>query len=285
MGQENLFANYLQQIGHYPLLTAEQELELGRRIKEEKDEDAREKLINCNLRLVVSIAKNYKNQNTNLEDLIQAGNIGLITAVEKFDYTKNFRFSTCAVPWIKQAIMKSIIDKSRMIRIPAHIVQLFNKEKKAIESFYQETNGEVDISDAEIARRMGINEADYNKLQAWKQNCVSLDTPIGDEEDNAVGDLCEDSNDESPKDYANKCAQMQLAREMLSTLDARTKLIFKLRFGLGEEGDPSEYFQEHTLEEIGELITPHITRERVRQILTQTIQKLKIKFENMVDMD
>lgn len=282
MGQ-NLFTKYLQQISIYPLLNAEQELELGRRIKEENDEDAREKLINSNLRLVVSIAKNYKNANTNLEDLIQAGNIGLITAVEKFDYTKNFRFSTCAVPWIKQAIMKSIIDRSRMIRIPAHIIQMFNNEKKAIEQFYQETNGEVELTDAEIARRMGIDAAEYNKMQSWKQNCVSLDTPIGDEEDNAVADLCEDSEDESPREYANKCVQAKFIHELINKLDNRTKAIFKLRFGLGEDGDPAEYFVEHTLEEVGDLIQPKITRERVRQIVTQQISKWKIQFGDRFD--
>ena len=275
---DNSLAIYLKEIGKFPLLNKEQELELGRRIKDEGDEDARQLMINSNLRLVVSIAKPFKNIYTSmsLEDLIAEGTTGLITAVEKYDYTMGYRFSTCAVPWIKQAIMKSIIDKSRVIRIPAHIVQKFNQEKKAYEELTRELGREPDS--AEIAKKMGISIEELNDLRTWKQNTVSLSTPINDEEDNTLEDLCEDTHSETPVEYVEKQSQHEFVMKMIRELDDRTKKIFKLRYGLGEEGDDDIYFEEHTLEEIGEILVPHLTRERVRQIIVKTQQELKMKY-------
>lgn len=278
---DNSLSLYLKEIAQYELLTKEQELELGRRIKDENDEDAREMMINHNLRLVVSIAKPFKNSynNMSLEDLIAEGTTGLMTAVDKYDYTLGYRFSTCAVPWIKQAIMKSIIDKSRAIRIPAHIVQKFNQERKTREELTCDLGREP--SSLEVAKKMGITIEDYNDLMSWKQNTVSLSTPINDEEDNTLEDLCEDTHTETPVEYVEKNSQHELAMEIIKGLDDRTKKIFKLRFGLGEEGDAPMYFEEHTLEEIGTLLTPNLTRERVRQIIVKTLQELKLEYGDM----
>jgi len=281
---DNSLSIYLKEIGSYRLLTAKEELELGRRIKDENDEDARQLMIKHNLRLVVSIAKPFKNSynNMSLEDLIAEGTTGLITAVEKYDYTLGYRFSTCAVPWIKQAITKSIIDKSRPIRIPAHIVQKFNQERKAREELTADLCREP--SSEEVAKKLGMDIKDYNDLMSWKQNTVSLSTPINDEEDNTLEDLCEDTHTETPTEYVERNAQHELAMKIIGSLDDRTKKIFKLRFGLGEPGDPQMYFEEHTLEEIGGLLTPTLTRERVRQILVKACQDLKLQFGDKLPM-
>lgn len=281
---KNSLAIYLQDIGRYPLLTADQELELGRRIKENNDEDARQKMIDCNLRLVVKVAKNFNNGNHQipLEDLIAEGNTGLMTAVEKYDYTLGYRFSTCAVPWIRQAIMKSIIDHSRAIRIPAHIVQEFNKYKKACEVLVAKLEREPSIQ--EIAKEMGIEVEDVQSILQWKQNTASLETPLGDEEGNTLEDVCADEYDESPKDYVEKGMRHEFVQKLLADLPDRTKAIFKLRFGLGTDEDPAEYRVEHTLEEIGDILNPKITRERVRQIVTQQISKWKTQFGDKFPM-
>lgn len=273
---QNSLTIYLQQIGRYPLLTPEQELELGRRIKEENDPIAREELANSNLRLVVSVAKAFKNQNTSMDDLIAEGNLGLMTAVDKYDYTLGYRFSTCAVPWIKQAISKSIIDKSRQIRIPAHIVQLFNKHRTALDELVAQ--GICNPTDAQVAKQMGVDEDQIRDIMMWKQNTISITTPLGDEEGNTLEDMCADGESETPVEYTERMMRHDIVVEMIHTLDSRTQAIFKLRYGLGEEGDPAEYFQEHTLEEIGDLLEPKITRERVRQIIEKTIQKLHITY-------
>ena len=267
---------YLHDISRYPLLTAEQELELGRRIKDEHDEEARQELINSNLRLVISVAKPFRNGNHSipLEDLIAEGNIGLITAVDKYDYERGFRFSTCAVPWIKQQIMKSIIDNSRSVRVPAHIIKKFNEYRDAVDQLLSE--GEESPSDADIAARMKIDVDELHRIMQWKQNSASLETPLDDEEGNTLGDLCADEGDLAPTDYTERRMQRDLIDKLVAGLDPRTCAIMKLRFGLGVEGDPEEYFQEHTLEEIGDLITPHITRERVRQIVTQQLARWKL---------
>jgi len=281
---KNSLAIYLQDIGHYPLLTAEQEIELGRRIKDENDEDARQTMINCNLRLVVNVAKKYNNGNhqISLEDLIAEGNTGLMTAVGKYDYTLGYRFSTCAVPWIKQAITKSIIDHSRPIRIPGHIVQKFNQYKKACEALVSRLEREPSIE--EIAKEMGIEVEDVQVILQWKQNTASLETPLGDEEGNTLEDVCADEYDESPKDYTEKGMRHDFVQKLLADLPDRTKAIFKLRFGLGDENDPAEYRVEHTLEEIGDILNPKITRERVRQIVTQQISKWKTQFGDKFPM-
>lgn len=281
---KNSLAIYLQDIGQYPLLTADQEIELGRRIKEENDDEARQTMINCNLRLVVNVAKKYNNGNhsVSLEDLIAEGNTGLMTAVEKYDYTLGYRFSTCAVPWIKQAITKSIIDTSRPIRIPAHIVQEFNKYRKACEVLVAKLEREPTVQ--EIAKEMNIEVEDVQDILRWKQNTASLETPLGDEEGNTLEDVCADEYDESPKDYVEKGMRYEFVQKLLADLPDRTKAIFKLRFGLGTDEDPAEYRVEHTLEEIGDILNPKITRERVRQIVTQQISKWKTQFGDKFPM-
>lgn len=277
---DNSLALYLRAIGQYPLLDKEQEIELGRRIKEENDAEAREKMINCNLRLVVSVAKTFRsaNHNISLEDLIAEGNCGLIAAVEKYDYSRGLRFSTCAVPWIKQAIMKAIVDTSRAVRIPAHIVQKFNQYRSAVEDLCTEGNYEPTIE--EIANRMKITVESLEQILQWKQNAVSLDTPVDDEGVEAkttLGDLCA-NNDETPDEYVDRLSQHDFVMKLIEKLDPRTKAIFKLRFGLGTDEDPEEYRKEHTLEEIGDLLSPKITRERVRQIVTQQLAKWRTTY-------
>lgn len=275
---ESSLAIYLHEIGRYPLLTKEQELELGRRIKEDNDMDAREQMINSNLRLVVSVAKPFKNNyhTMSLEDLIADGNIGLMTAVDKYDYTLGYKFSTCAVPWIKQAIMKGIADKSRMIRLPANVIQQFNQYNKVIEDLASE--GNYNPSDEEIGARMGKTASDIANLHQWKQNTSSLETPLGDEDGNTVGDLCADTQSETPVEYTERGEREVFVQKLLEGCDERTRAIFKLRFGLGVEGDPKEYMVEHTLEEIGDIIVPHITRERVRQIVAQQLTRWKMQY-------
>lgn len=280
---ESSLALYLQDISKYPLLSKEEELELGRRIKE-GDLEAREKMVLSNLRLVVSVAKPFKNNyhSISLEDLIADGNVGLMTAVDKYDYTLGYKFSTCAVPWIKQAIMKGIADKSRIIRLPANVIQQFNQMNHAIEDLVAE--GNVNPTDAEIGAKMGKTAEEIATLYQWKQNTSSLDTPIGDEEKNTIGDLCADTHTESPVEYTERSERKIFVQKLLEDCDERTCAIFKLRFGLGVEGDPEEYMVEHTLEEIGDLLTPHITRERVRQIVAQQLTRWKIKFGDSFDI-
>lgn len=277
---ENSLTLYLQSISRYPLLTADQEKELGRRYKDEGDLEAREMLINCNLRLVVSVAKNFRNGNHSipLEDLIAEGNSGLMTAVEKFDYTRGFRFSTCAVPWIKQAITKSILDNSRTIRVPAHIVQKFNVYRNVRDELIAEGTENPSLED--IAKGMKITVDELQQLLTWKQNASSLDTPVGDEEDTTLGDLVAD-NSESPEEYTERMERHDFIAKIIDELDPRTKAIFKLRFGLGTDEDPEEYQTEHTLEEIGAMLKPSITRERVRQIINNQIAKWKTTYGDM----
>lgn len=278
--KETALAAYLHTIGQYKLLTADEELELGRRIKDEGDQIAREKLINHNLRLVVSVAKPYRtrgNHNIPLEDLIADGNLGLIAAVEKYDYTLGYRFSTCAVPWIKQAITKGIMEKSRTIRVPAHVVQMFNEYKTAYEELAQTNGGEPTFED--IARKMGITTDKLHEILMWKKNTVSMETPLEDEgEGDTLGDLVADPGDLSPIEYTQKSDEKEFIARLLKDLDPRTKAIFKLRYGLGDENDPEEYRVEHTLEEIGSMLTPAITRERVRQIVAQQLARWKIQY-------
>lgn len=280
---DNSLTLYLREIGRYPLLTKEQEIELGRRIKDEHDDAARAQMINSNLRLVVSVAKPFRNGNHNvpLEDLIADGNIGLMTAVDKYDYTLGYRFSTCAVPWIKQAIMKAIIDKSRLIRVPAHIIQQFNQYRDTLDRLF--TEGNEAPTDEDVAKAMKVDVEDVRNLKEWKQNTTSLETPLGDEEGNTLEDVCADTGSETPVEYVEKSLRKDFVNNLLKDLNPRTQAIFKLRYGLGDENDPAEYREEHTLEEIGALLTPQITRERVRQIVTQQIAKWKTIYGNDYD--
>lgn len=274
----NSFKDYLIEIGQYPLLNQEQELELGRRIKEEDDEDAREQLINSNLRLVVYIAKQYKNPYVGIEDLVAEGNLGLIAAVDKYDYTYGYRFSTCATPWIKQAILKALTDKGRPVRLPAHIYQQITQIKKFIETFI--ANNSREPTRAEIAKALGIDEEKVDSLFKWKQDTISMDMPLGDEEKNTIADTIADPNDILPTKYVERQLMSEFVQKMISKLPARTQIIMKMRYGLGNDKDPEDWKNEHTLEEIGAYLG--ITRERVRQIEKETIQNLKLEYNKGV---
>ena len=274
----NSFKDYLIAIGQYPLLNQEQELELGRRIKEEGDEDAREQLINSNLRLVVYIAKQYKNNYVGIEDLVAEGNLGLIAAVDKYDYTYGYRFSTCATPWIKQAILKALTDKGRPVRLPAHIYQQITKIKKFIEIFV--ANNSREPTRAEIAKALGIDEEKVDSLFQWKQDTISMDMPLGDEEKNTIADTIADPNDILPTKYVERQLMSEFIQKMIAKLPTRTQIIMKMRYGLGNDKDPEDWKNEHTLEEIGAYLG--ITRERVRQIEKETIQNLKIEYNKGV---
>lgn len=271
---DNPFKDYLIAIAQYPLLNQEQELELGRRIKDEGDEDAREQLINSNLRLVVYIAKQYKNAYIGIEDLVAEGNLGLISAVDKYDYTYGYRFSTCATPWIKQAILKALTDKGRPVRLPAHIYQQITQMKKFTDTFL--VNNGREPTRAEIAKGLGIDEEKVDSLFKWKQDTISMDMPIGDEEKNTVADTIADTNDISPAEYAEKQLMNEFIQKMIAKLPARTQTIMKMRYGLGNDKDPEDWKNGHTLEEIGTYLG--ITRERVRQIEKETIQNLKLEY-------
>lgn len=274
----NSFKDYLIEIGQYPLLNQEQELELGRRIKEEGDEEAREQLINSNLRLVVYIAKQYKNNYVGIEDLVAEGNLGLIAAVDKYDYTYGYRFSTCATPWIKQAILKALTDKGRPIRLPAHIYQQITQIKKFIEIFVAKNSREP--TRAEIAKALGIDEEKVDSLLKWKQDTISMDMPLGDEEKNTIADTIADPNDILPTKYVERQLMSEFIQKMIAKLPARTQIIMKMRYGLGNDKDPEDWKNEHTLEEIGAYLG--ITRERVRQIEKETIQNLKLEYNKGV---
>ena len=262
-------SEYFREVSRFPLLTRDQEAELGRRIKENHDEQARLMLINCNLRLVIKIAKQFRSPNVPFEDLIQEGNIGLLTAVDKYDYTLGFKFSTCAVPWIRQAITKSLIDKGRLIRLPAHIVQLLNNKRKAVDDLI--ARGISDPSPAEIADEMGIDEATVVTLIQKERNAVSLETPLDDEDDGAtLADLQSYEEEETPSDYAARTSQHDTIMAAISKLDERSQLVIKWSYGFTGDGVP------RTLEEIGQMLKPAITRERVRQIKTQAESKLSL---------
>lgn len=271
--ETSTFKEYLVAIAQYPLLTGEQEKALAYRIRE-GDEDAREQLINSNLRLVVYIAKNYKSNFLDLEDLVMEGNLGLFTAVDKFNPDLGNRFSTCATPWIKQAIMKAITEKGKNVRLPANVYQALNNMKKAVDALAED--GILYPTDEQIAEKMGIEVEKIALLKQWKKDTVSLSVPLGDESEDTLEDLQADTHDESPVDYAERKMDEEFVREILKDLPERTRVIMKMRYGLGEEGDPEDWQNEHTLEEIGEYL--NLTRERIRQIEKQTLQELKVKY-------
>lgn len=266
------FKDYLVQIAKYPLLQPEEEKALAYRIRE-GDEDAREQLINSNLRLVVYIAKNYKSNFLDLEDLVMEGNLGLFTAVDKFNPDLGNRFSTCATPWIKQAIMKAITEKGKNVRLPANVYQALNNMKKAIDALAED--GILSPTDAQIAEKMGIEEEKIALLKQWKKDTVSLSVPLGDESEDTLEDLQADTNDESPVAYAERKMDEEFVRKILKDLPDRTRTIMKMRYGLGDENDPEDWQREHTLEEIGDYLG--LTRERIRQIEKQTLQELKVQ--------
>ena len=254
---------YFKEIGKVPLLTAEEERELAIRI-EQGDEEAKKKLCEANLRLVVSIARRYLNRGLSFLDLIQEGNLGLIKAVEKFDYTKGYKFSTYATWWIRQAITRSIADQARTIRIPVHMVETINKLIRVSRQLLQEYGREP--TSEEIAREMGISVEKVREIKKISQDPVSLETPIGEEEDSHLGDFIPDEDIPSPVDAAAYSMLQKQLREVLDTLSEREKKVLILRFGL-DDGRP------RTLEEVGREF--NVTRERIRQIEAKALRKLR----------
>lgn len=272
--EKNLLRLYLHEIGQFNTLTKEEEQELGKRIVE-GDMKARDTLIKHNTKLVVWVAKKYMNNGIAMDDLIGEGNIGLIQAVEKFDYTKDCRFSTFATFWIRQAIIKALNDKGRSIRLPAHIFLALTRMRKAFAEL--EAAGRLNITDADIAQAMGdgMTADGVAVLKGWQTTMTSLETPLGDggENDDTLGDLIADTGEQSPTDYTNEQLDHERILAALEHLPDRTKRIVKLRFGIAEEGDEQMYKEEHTLDEIGSIVG--ITRERVRQIINGALSDLK----------
>ena len=254
---------YLKEIGKVPLLTAEEEIDLAIRI-EEGDESARKKLAESNLRLVVSIAKRYVGRGMSFLDLIQEGNLGLIKAVEKFDYTKGFKFSTYATWWIRQAITRAIADQARTIRIPVHMVETINKVKKTASKLLHENGREP--TDEEIAEKLDMTVEKVRDIQRVSQEPVSLDTAIGEEEDSHLGDFIPDDEAVTPADAASSLMLKEELIGALDTLNDREARVLSLRFGL-DDGRP------RTLEEVGKEFD--VTRERIRQIEAKALRKLR----------
>ena len=216
--ETSTFKEYLVAIAQYPLLTGEQEKALAYRIRE-GDEEAREQLINSNLRLVVYIAKNYKSNFLDLEDLVMEGNLGLFTAVDKFNPDLGNRFSTCATPWIKQAIMKAITEKGKNVRLPANVYQALNNMKKAIDALAED--GILYPTDEQIAEKMGIEVEKIALLKQWKKDTVSLSVPLGDESEDTLEDLQADTHDESPVDYAARKMDEEFVRVLVQPVGLR----------------------------------------------------------------
>ena len=254
---------YLKEIGKVPLLTADEEIELAKRM-EEGDEDAKHRLCEANLRLVVSIAKRYVGRGMLFLDLIQEGNLGLIKAVEKFDYRKGYKFSTYATWWIRQAITRAIADQARTIRIPVHMVETINKLIRVSRQLLQEYGREP--LPEEIAQEMGIPEDKVREIIKIAQEPVSLETPIGEEEDSHLGDFIPDDDAPAPAEAAAFTMLKEQLMSVLSTLTPREEMVLKLRFGL-EDG------RARTLEEVGKEFK--VTRERIRQIEAKALRKLR----------
>ncbi len=254
---------YLKEIGRVPLLTPEEEIDLAMRIIN-GDEYAKKRLSEANLRLVVSIAKRYVGRGMQFLDLIQEGNLGLIKAVEKFDYTKGFKFSTYATWWIRQAITRAIADQARTIRIPVHMVETINKVKK-VSSQLLHKNGHEPVAE-EIAAELDMPVDKVREIMRVAQEPVSLETPIGEEEDSHLGDFIPDDEAPAPADAASHTLLKEQLGEVLSTLTTREEKVLRLRFGL-EDGRP------RTLEEVGKEFD--VTRERIRQIEAKALRKLR----------
>ena len=254
---------YLKEIGRVPLLTPEEEIELAIRISDD-DKQAKQRLAEANLRLVVSIAKRYVGRGMQFLDLIQEGNLGLIKAVDKFDYTKGFKFSTYATWWIRQAITRAIADQARTIRIPVHMVETINKVKKTNSQLLHK-NGR-DPTAEEIAAELDMPVDKVREILRVAQEPVSLETPIGEEEDSHLGDFIPDDDAPAPADAASMLLLKEQLNDVLRTLTPREAKVLALRFGL-EDGHP------HTLEEVGSEFG--VTRERIRQIEAKALRKLR----------
>ncbi len=254
---------YLKEIGRVPLLTSEEEIELAIRIKD-GDVAAKQRLSEANLRLVVSIAKRYLGRGMQFLDLIQEGNLGLIKAVEKFDYTKGFKFSTYATWWIRQAITRAIADQARTIRIPVHMVETINKVKKVSSQLLHQNGHEPSADD--IAAELDMPVDKVREIMRVAQEPVSLETPIGEEEDSHLGDFIPDDEAPAPADAASHTLLREQLIEVLDTLTPREEKVLRLRFGL-EDG------RSRTLEEVGKEF--NVTRERIRQIEAKALRKLR----------
>ena len=263
VGVDDPVRMYLKEIGKVKLLSADEEIELAKRM-EEGDEEAKEKLAEANLRLVVSIAKKYVGRGMLFLDLIQEGNLGLIKAVEKFDYRKGYKFSTYATWWIRQAITRAIADQARTIRIPVHMVETINKLKRVQRQLVQELGR--DPSPEEIAEAMDTPVEKVREILKISQEPVSLETPIGEEEDSHLGDFIQDENVPVPADAAAFTLLREQLDEVLNTLTEREQKVLRLRFGL-DDG------RARTLEEVGKEFK--VTRERIRQIEAKALRKLK----------
>ena len=267
---------YLRECGATPLLTAEQEMELAKIIEQGKSVTAtseeleaasfaKQKMASANLRLVVSIAKKYPGRNMPFLDLIQEGNIGLMKAVEKFDYTKGYKFSTYATWWIRQAITRSIADQARTIRVPVHMVETINRMNRIARKLLQENGREA--SDEEIAKEMGIDVSKVHEAKKAAQDPISLETPIGEKEDSHLGDFIEDQKTASPEEETAATIRREQIHELLAdNLTERERGVLYLRFGM-DDGTP------RTLEEVGKHFG--VTRERIRQIESKALKKLK----------
>ena len=263
IGVDDPVRMYLKEIGKVPLLSPDEEIELAKKI-ELGDEEAKKKLAESNLRLVVSIAKRYAGRGMQLLDLIQEGNLGLIKAVEKFDYRKGYKFSTYATWWIRQAITRSIADQARTIRIPVHMIETINKLNRISRQMLQEMGREP--TPEELAERMLMPEDKIRKVLKIAKEPISMETPIGDDEDSHLGDFIEDTTLELPLDSATTESLRAATHDVLAGLTAREAKVLRMRFGIDMNTD-------HTLEEVGKQFD--VTRERIRQIEAKALRKLR----------
>ena len=263
IGTDDPVRMYLKEIGNIPLLTPEEEVELAKEMKEGSKQAAK-KMAEANLRLVVSIAKRYVGRGMQFLDLIQEGNVGLIKAIEKYDYTKGYKFSTYATWWIRQAITRSIADQARTIRIPVHMVETMNKLTKVQRSLTQELGREPSVE--EIAENVHMDVNRVREILKLAQETVSLETPVGSEEESHLADFIEDDHTPLPSDEAAFGQLKDDIRSVLDKLNEREQKVLRMRFGL-DDG------KEHTLEEVGQEL--HVTRERIRQIEAKALRKLR----------
>lgn len=262
-GMEDHVRMYLKGIGKVALLSAEEEVALAKRI-EQGDEQAKERLVEANLRLVVSIAKKYLGRGMQFLDLIQEGNMGLMKAVEKFDYTKGYKFSTYATWWIRQAITRSIADQGRTIRVPVHMVEKINKLVRVSRRLFQENGREA--TPEEIGEELDLSPDKVREIQKISKEAISLETPIGEEEDSNLGDFIKDEEAVEPDISVSNTLLKEQLNDVLDTLSYREKRILELRFGIADARD-------RTLEEVGREFG--VTRERIRQIEAKALRKLR----------
>ena len=263
LDEKTALDQYLRDVSRYELISPEMEKELGA-LAQEGDQDAIQQLARANLRFVISVAKKYQNRGVSLTDLIQEGNIGLMKAVDKFEYRRGYKFSTYATWWIRQAITRSIADQARTIRIPVHMIETINKLNRVSRQILQEKGREA--MPEELAERMDMPESKIRKVLKIAKEPISMETPIGDEEDSHLGDFIEDKNAILPSDAAIQANLRETTTRVLASLTAREERVLRMRFGIGMNTD-------HTLEEVGQQFS--VTRERIRQIEAKALRKLK----------